>query len=68
MIRNYTCLRCRNRACELGEIHVAGGFWSKIFDVEGRKFTTVSCTRCKNTEFFKAEKSAMSSIFDLFVT
>lgn len=67
-IRNYSCLRCQNRTCEVGEIHAAGGFWSKAFDIEGRKFTTVSCTRCKHTEFFKADKSALSNIFDLFVS
>lgn len=67
-IRNFVCIRCRNRTCEIGEIHAAGGFWSKIFDVEGRKFSTVSCARCKHTEFYKADKGALSSIFDLCVT
>ncbi len=68
IIRNYNCIRCKNRTCEVGEIRAAGGFWSKVFDVEGRKFTTVSCARCKHTEFFKADQSSLSNIFDLFVT
>lgn len=67
-IRNYTCMRCNNRTCEIGEIRAAGGFWSKVFDVEGRKFTTVSCERCHHTEFFKADRSTLGNIFDLFVT
>ena len=50
----------------MGEARVAGGFWSKIFDVQGTKFTTVTCTRCRHTEFFKADSSTMGNIFDLF--
>ena len=67
-IRNYECIRCRNKSYETGEMRVAGGFWSKVFDVEGRKFTSVTCTRCKHTEFFQADKNTLGSIFDLFVT
>jgi predicted nucleic-acid-binding Zn-ribbon protein len=40
----------------------------KVFDVEGRKFSTVTCDRCMHTEFFKADRSALANIFDLFVT
>jgi predicted nucleic-acid-binding Zn-ribbon protein len=64
----FKCLRCGYHACDIGEIHVAGGFWSKVFDVEGRKFSTVTCERCKHTEFFKADRSKLANIFDLFVT
>lgn len=65
---HYHCFRCGHLDCELGTIHAAGGFWSKVFDVEGRKFTTVTCTRCRHTEFFKADRKALANIFDLFVT
>lgn len=65
---NYSCIRCSNKTCEIGEMHVAGGFWSKVFDVEGRKFSTVTCTRCKHTELYKADRSSLANIFDLFVT
>jgi uncharacterized protein len=64
----FKCMRCAHHTCEVGEIHVAGGFWSKVFDVEGRRFSTVTCERCKHTEFFKARRSALGNIFDLFVT
>jgi predicted nucleic-acid-binding Zn-ribbon protein len=67
-IGNYTCIRCKNRTCEVGQIRAAGGFWSKIFDVDGRRFTTVSCQRCKHTELFAADSSKLENIFDLFVT
>ncbi|MBN1212591.1 MAG: GTP-binding protein, partial [candidate division Zixibacteria bacterium] len=34
---SYRCPKCGNNTYELGEIRAAGGFWSKIFDVQGRK-------------------------------
>jgi predicted nucleic-acid-binding Zn-ribbon protein len=64
--RQYRCPKCGNSAYETGQIRAAGGFWSKIFDVQGRKFTTVSCTRCRYTEIYKADSSMLGNIFDLF--
>ncbi len=63
----YKCPKCNHTQCEVGEIRVTGGFWSKIFDVQGKRFSSVTCARCKYTEFFKAESSALGNIFDLFV-
>jgi uncharacterized protein len=65
---NYKCGRCGHNECEVGEIYAAGGVLGKIFDVEGRHFSTVTCNRCKRTELFKEHKGALSSIFDVFVT
>jgi len=62
----YACLRCGNHEYETGELRAAGGFWSKIFDVQGQRFTTVACSHCKHTELFKAESSMLGNIFDLF--
>jgi hypothetical protein len=44
----------------------AGGFWSKIFDVQGQRYSTVTCTNCKYTEFYKAPTNMLGNIFDLF--
>lgn len=63
---NFRCPKCQNTTCETGEIRTAGGFWSKIFDVQHKKFTTVTCDRCKYTEIYAAESSALGNIFDLF--
>ncbi len=63
---NYCCPKCSGTSCDVGELRGAGGFWSKIFDVQGARFSTVTCTRCKYTEFFKAPTSMIGNIFDLF--
>jgi len=63
---NYTCPKCASREYETGQIHTAGGFWSKIFDIQNKRFSTVTCTRCRYTEIYKADTSTLGNIFDLF--
>ena len=46
----YYCVRCRNTAYETGELRATGGILSKIFDIQTRRFTTVTCTRCRHTD------------------
>lgn len=62
----YVCPKCGNRQYETGEMRATGGFFSKIFDVQNRKFTTVTCSRCRYTEFFAASSSKLGNIFDFF--
>jgi len=63
---NYKCPKCGNRTYQTGQMRATGGIWSKIFDVQTEKYTSITCERCTYTEFFKAKTSAMSNIFDLF--
>ena len=63
---NYTCPKCGNTTCETDEFRATGGFLSKMFDVQSKRFTTVTCTHCKYTELFKASSSTLGNIFDLF--
>ncbi|HPG39443.1 MAG TPA: zinc ribbon domain-containing protein [bacterium] len=63
---NYTCPKCKNNQCQVGEIRTTGGFLTKVFDIQNKRFTSVTCTRCSYTEFYKADSSALGSIFDFF--
>ena len=60
----YQCPKCRNTEYEAGQFRAAGGFWTKVFDVQNRKFTTVTCSRCRYTEIYQADSSTLGSIFD----
>lgn len=62
----FKCPKCGNTGYETGEIRAAGGFWSKVFDVQHRKFSTVTCERCRYTEMYKADSGRLENIFDLF--
>ncbi len=63
---NYRCPKCSSTESEVAELRGAGGFWSKIFDVQGQRYSAVICTRCKYSEFYRAPTSMLGNIFDLF--
>ena len=63
---DYTCPKCQNKTYEIGQMRATGGIWSKIFDVQTEKYTSLTCDRCKYTEFYKVSTRALSNIFDLF--
>ena len=63
---NYTCPKCGNVSCDVGEFRATGGFLGKIFDVQSKRFTTVTCTNCQYTEIYRTSSSMLGNIFDLF--
>ncbi|OYT16173.1 MAG: GTP-binding protein [Bacteroidetes bacterium 4572_77] len=66
MSQKYVCPKCGNTQFESEEIRTTGGRFSKIFDIQNKKFTAVSCTQCKYTELYKGSTSAAGNIFDFF--
>jgi len=64
---NFTCPKCGNIGYEIDEIRTTGGI-SRFFDVQNKKFTAVTCNKCKYTEFYKAESGLLGNIFDLFTS
>ena len=61
---SYQCPKCSNPTYETGQVRAAGGFWSKIFDVQGARFTRITCTRCRYTELYMADTSKLENVFD----
>ena len=47
-------------------MRATGGTFSKIFDIQNQKFTSVTCAKCTYTEFYKTKTSAISNVFDFF--
>lgn len=63
---NYTCPKCKNTQCEVDEFRATGGFLSKIFDIQSKRFTTVTCTQCSYTEIYRTKSSMLGNVFDFF--
>ena len=63
---DYHCPKCGNTQCEVDQFRATGGFWSKVFDVQSKRFTTVSCTQCLYTEIYLSPSSMLGNIFDFF--
>ncbi len=64
---NWQCPKCRNTEFETDQFAATGGGFSKFFDVQNKKFTTVTCSRCKYTEIYKADVSTLGNVLD-FIT
>lgn len=62
----YECVKCGNDRYETDEITTTGSTFSKFFNIQNRKFTAVSCTRCNYTEFYKGDTSTLGNVIDFF--
>ncbi|NMP15337.1 zinc ribbon domain-containing protein [Thalassotalea sp. Y01] len=62
----WHCPKCGHKDFETGEMRVSGGFWSRIFDVQNKRYFAVSCENCRYTEFYKGSASTVGNVFDFF--
>lgn len=60
----FVCVKCGNQTYETGQFQATGGNLAKLFDVQNKKFTTISCTNCGYTEIYTAKTSAGMNILD----
>jgi len=63
----YVCPKCGSKTCTVGEIRTTGSFLTKIFDIQNRRFSSVTCTHCKYTEFYNVPSKSLGNILD-FIT
>ncbi len=63
----YICPKCKGTDFDAGEIRASGGFLSALFELQNKRFSYVSCKRCKYTEFYRAELGKLQSVLDLLV-
>lgn len=63
---NYKCPKCSNTTFEVDQMQATGGTFTKLFNIQNKKFTSVTCKRCTYTEFYKGSTSSLGNIFDFF--
>jgi predicted nucleic-acid-binding Zn-ribbon protein/peroxiredoxin len=63
----FACSRCSYDECERCEIATAGGFLSRIFNVQHNKFVAVSCRACGFTELYKRTTGMTGNVVDFIV-
>ena len=66
-VRNYKCPKCGCTSCETDQLQATGGNWAKLFDIQDKKFITVSCTRCGYTELYKAANDGGMDVLDFLM-
>jgi len=60
----WICPKCGNREYETDQLQATGGNFAKLFDVQNKRFTTVTCTKCRYTELYKADKDQIGNVLD----
>lgn len=64
---NFRCAKCQNSQYEISEFRATGGILTKLFNIQTRRFSTVTCSRCSYTEIYKADSSTLGNVFDFFM-
>ena len=55
--RKYICPKCGCDRYETDQFQATGGNFAKIFDIQNKKFITVTCSHCGYTELYKSQTS-----------
>jgi uncharacterized protein len=63
----YVCPKCGSRDYDTEIISTTGGIFSRIFNLQHKKFTALTCKRCTYTELYKTESNKIENVFD-FIT
>jgi len=63
---NWQCTKCGNDTYDVDEFRAVGGMLAKVFDVQNKRFSTVSCEHCGYTEIYRVDSSQLGDIFDFF--
>ncbi|MDD6794508.1 MAG: zinc ribbon domain-containing protein [Clostridiaceae bacterium] len=62
--KQYICPKCGCMHYESDQLQAAGGNFAKLFDVQNKKFITISCSDCGYTELYKANTTKGMNILD----
>ena len=62
----FKCPKCGNQHYEKDEFQATGGTFTKLFNIQSKSFTTISCTRCYYTEIYKTKSSQFENVIDFF--
>lgn len=63
----YRCPKCGNTRAEMDEIRTTGKGFTRLFDIQNRKFTVITCSHCKYSEFYKGSASTLGNIADFLI-
>lgn len=64
----YSCPKCGCKTFTTGEIRTTGSFVTKIFDIQNRRFTSVTCNDCKYTELYNVPSKKIGDVLDFFTS
>ena len=67
IMEEYRCPKCSCMEYISETIQTTGGNFSKLFDVQNRKFIAISCRNCGYTEFYRQDSSTAMNVLDFLI-
>ncbi|WP_019909830.1 zinc ribbon domain-containing protein [Paenibacillus sp. HW567] len=65
--KHFICSKCGCKDYAVDQFQATGGNFAKLFDVQNKKFITISCQECGYTELYKANTSTGLNILDFLI-
>lgn len=63
----WVCPKCGSQEFEKDQFQATGGTFSKMFDVQNKRFITISCEKCGYTELYKQTTSTVENVLDFLI-
>lgn len=65
--KQYVCPKCGCQSYSSDQFQATGGNLAKIFDVQNKRFITISCNRCGFTELYRAQTDDGMNVLDFLL-
>ena len=66
--RQFVCVKCGCRHYETDQFQATGGNFARLFDVQNKKFVTVTCCDCGYTELYKQPENGTMNVLDFLLS
>lgn len=63
----YVCPKCGCRHYEHDQFQATGGNFAKLFDIQNKRFITITCTNCGYTELYKSMGDGVMDALDFLM-
>ena len=63
----YKCVKCGCNEFEKDQFQATGGTFAKFFDVQNKKFLTITCTKCGYTEIYREDTTTLNNVLDFLI-
>ncbi|RSX54082.1 DNA-binding protein [Bifidobacterium goeldii] len=68
MQRQYVCPKCGGTQYDSDQFQATGGNFAKIFNVQNKRFITITCTQCGYTELYRSQTSTGMNVLDFLLS
>ena len=62
--KTWHCPKDQTMKFEEDVVTMTGKSWSRFMNIQNRKFTAITCTKCQFTEFYKGTSKGLESVID----